>query len=363
MITRVLRIDAGAIGSREVAAAADALARGELVAFPTETVYGLGAHAMDEWAVSRLFEVKGRPANDPLIVHVAEVSALADLAETVPPSIDALSHRFWPGALTLILFKRSSVPDLVTAGRPTVAVRVPAHPIAQAILRHARVPVAAPSANTYSRPSPTTAAHVLSDLDGRIELVVDGGATAIGLESTILDLTVNPPLVRRPGAITLEQIRAILPAAESLNQVLTGTAAHPAPGQSLRHYAPRARVTVFVGECAPVVARVAQEARTAAARGEKVGVLAPQEDLLALAPMLAPLASVGRVVTARAGARREPDDVARELFAALRALDEQRVDVILAVAMPPAGIATAIVDRLSRAAEGRVVDVGGVRRG
>jgi L-threonylcarbamoyladenylate synthase len=355
MATRVLHIDANDPDPSSIAEAAAVLVRGGLVAFPTETVYGLGAHALDGTAVARIFSAKERPSTDPLIVHVSDAGRLGDVALAVPAAVHDLAARFWPGPLTLILRKQAHVPDAVTAGLDTVAVRVPAHPVAQALIARAAIPVAAPSANRFSRPSPTTAAHVLADLDGRIDVLVDGGPTPIGVESTILDLTVSPPLVRRPGDITLAAIRTIVPDAIARHESMGESAPQSAPGQLLRHYAPRAPLTLFVGDVAAVASRVGREARMAAASGSRVGILAPKEDLTALAPTLAAMAAGGRIVTRPYGRRADDKQAARELFAALRALDAELVDVILAAAPHGADAWAAVVDRLTRAAEGRVV--------
>ena len=268
-----------------------------------------------------------------------------------------LADAFWPGPLTLILQKQPTVPEVVTAGLPTVAVRVPAHPVAHALLERAGIPVAAPSANRFSRPSPTTADHVREDLDGRIDLIVDGGAATIGVESTILDLTVTPPLVRRPGGVSLSALRTHVPDVQTRADRLSEQLAQPAPGQLLRHYAPRAALTLYLGAADAVGERVAREARTAAAAGSRVGILAPEEDLIGLAPRLAAAAASGRVIVARYGARRDDRASARDLFRALRHLDAEGVDIILAVASEEGELSPAIVDRLSRAAEGRVVRV------
>jgi L-threonylcarbamoyladenylate synthase len=354
-MTRVLRVDPEAPEPQLIADAARELARGLLVAFPTETVYGLGAHALNVAAVARLFRVKGRPATDPVIVHVSHVDRLVDIATDIPPIVPSLAAAFWPGPLTLVLRKRAEVPDAITAGRPTVAVRVPSHPIARALLDAAVVPIAAPSANRFSGPSPTLAAHVLADLEGAIDVVLDGGPTPIGVESTILDLTVDPPLVRRPGGLSIERIRQLLPETQSSVETLRATAPQPAPGQLQRHYAPRAALTLYIGEAARVGERIANDARAAAASGLRVGILAPREDLLALAPRLAAAAASGRIVTKRYGSRSSPDDAAHDLYAALRDLDADHPDVILAAAIEGEGIGAAVVDRLTRAAEGRVV--------
>jgi L-threonylcarbamoyladenylate synthase len=249
------------------------------------------------------------------------------------------------------------VPANVTAGLATVGVRVPSHPVARALLRQSGMPIAAPSANRFSKPSPTSAVHVIADLDGAIDVVLDAGATPIGVESTILDLTSFPPLVRRPGGVTLSELRTVLPDTQSITDVLGGAQTQPAPGQLQRHYAPRAPLTLYVGGIAHVAERVATDARTSAASGLRVGILSPEEDLVALAPRIAAVATAGRVVTARYGSRQNVEAAAHDLFRALREIDEAGVDVILASAPEDEDLGAAIIDRLTRAAEGRVVRV------
>jgi L-threonylcarbamoyladenylate synthase len=357
MRTRVLRVDPTHPDPDVIAEAAAALSRGGLVAFPTETVYGLGANALDESAVDAIFRAKGRPATDPLIVHLAEGDLLPRIAQEIPDVVQELGRRFWPGPLTLILHKREVVPANVTAGLATVGVRVPSHPVARALLRQSGMPIAAPSANRFSKPSPTSAVHVIADLDGAIDVVLDAGATPIGVESTILDLTSFPPLVRRPGGVTLSELRTVLPDTQSITDVLGGAQTQPAPGQLQRHYAPRAPLTLYVGGIAHVAERVATDARTSAASGLRVGILSPEEDLVALAPRIAAVATAGRVVTARYGSRQNVEAAAHDLFRALREIDEAGVDVILASAPEDEDLGAAIIDRLTRAAEGRVVRV------
>lgn len=354
-MTRVLVVDPQHPDRAHIREAAAVLRAGGLVAFPTETVYGLGAHALNAAAVARIFEVKGRPPTDPMIVHLAGVDQVEEIAQAIPPAAQEVAAALWPGALTLILEKQSFVPDVVTAGLPTVAVRVPSHPIASALLAAAGVPVAAPSANRFSYPSPTRAEHVLADLDGVVDIVIDGGATPIGVESTILDFTVTPPLVRRPGGVALADIRRLVPDARMVSEALNPARAQPAPGQLLRHYAPRAALTLYVGDVGQVVERMGNDIRSAAASGLRVGVLAPEEDLIALAPRVAAVGGSGRVVTMRCGSRRDPDETARDLFRALRALDNEATNVIFASAPEGNGINAAILDRLTRAADGRVV--------
>jgi L-threonylcarbamoyladenylate synthase len=254
----------------------------------------------------------------------------------------------------MILTKKPSVPDLVTAGFPSVALRVPSHRVARALMEMAGVPVAAPSANRFSRPSPTTAAHVLDDLDGRIDLLLDAGPTDIGLESTIVDFTVNPPVLRRPGGITLEQVQSLVP--EVTLATGQGGIDDPqvAPGQMTRHYAPKAELTFYEGPTDAVIRRVAADSRSATAAGERVGILAPEEDLLALAPEIAGRASSGRIESLPYGSRRDLERSGRELYAAIRALDATGVTRIFAIGVGSEGLARALRDRLMRAADGRI---------
>jgi L-threonylcarbamoyladenylate synthase len=319
---------------------------GRLVAFPTETVYGLGAHALDRAAVRRLFEVKGRPAIDPVIVHVASREAATPLVVAMPPLADRLARRFWPGPLTLVLRRAPHVPDEVTAGLDTVGIRVPAHPVARALLVAAAVPVATPSANLFSRPSPTRAEHVLQDLDGRIDLVIDGGPATVGVESTVLDLSGTVPTVLRPGAVTLAMLRDLDPSVEDAGHHAGSTLR--SPGLLETHYAPRAPLTLYEGVAGP--ARLVADARAAAAAGARVGLLAPDEDL--------PVPSLPSppVWVARLGSVRDLSAVAARLYAAVRELDHIPVDRILARAPQGAdGLAVAIRDRLRRASAGRIV--------
>lgn len=354
MKTRVIHVDRDSPDPAAIEEAAVALRAGKLVVFPTETVYGLGAHALDPGAVQKIFDAKERPANDPLIVHIAHIGQVNQVAISMPPGARKLALSFWAGPLTLILKKKPNVPDLVTAGLPNVAVRVPSHRVARALMEMSGIPIAAPSANRFSRPSPTTAAHVMEDLDGRVDLILDGGPTDIGLESTIVDFSVDPPVLRRPGGITLEQVQSLVPEVIVLAGQFAPDAPQPSPGQLTRHYAPRAQLTLFEGPPAGVVARLAADARTAVAQGSRVGILAPEEDLKALAPLIAASAAAGKIVVQPFGSRADVDRSARELFSAIRAIDATGVDVIFASSLGTGGLARAIRDRLTRAAEGRV---------
>lgn len=352
--TKVIAVDAGAPDPAAIAEAAAIVRAGGLVVFPTETVYGLGAHALDAGAVARIFEAKERPTHDPLIVHLRSPDEVPLVAMNVPPAAEALAARFWPGPLTLILPKHPSVPSIVTAGRDTVGVRVPIHPVAQAFLKAAGVPVAAPSANRFSRPSPTRAAHVLADLDGRVDLVLDAGPTDIGVESTVLDLTTVPPKVWRPGGALLADIRELLPDVQVAERYATGDEAAIAPGQLLRHYAPRAQLTLYEGSSTAIVEAMGRDARAGVSAGQVIGILAPAEDVTALAPVVAAQAAAGRLVVMAFGSRRDPARAARELFDRIRTLDAHGVDEILASTVEAVGVGLAIRDRLVRAAEGRI---------
>jgi L-threonylcarbamoyladenylate synthase len=326
--------------SSSIARAAECLRAGGLVAFPTETVYGLGAHALDAGAVRRLFEAKGRPANDPLIVHVASADDVRALVARIPSHGELLASRFWPGPLTLVMPKSARVPGEVTAGLDTVAIRMPAHPVARALLEAAQIPVAAPSANLFSRPSPTSAQHVLQDLDDRIDLVIDGGSTMVGLESTVLDLTGEVPVVLRPGAVTLEMLREVVPGVE-----VRGDAGGPmrSPGMLSKHYAPRAPLVLFQGPPDAALDALVTRAQQAAGNGRRVGVLAMREDVDAFGEF--------PVCVTEMGTSRDLTGIGSRLYAALRELDAAGVDIIFARDIEADdGLGRAIRDRLRRAA-------------
>ena len=354
-MTRVVSVDAERPDPEAIADAARVIGAGGLVAFPTETVYGLGANALEAAAAARIFAAKARPATDPLIVHLAHVGQLSQVARNIPPVARTLALSFWAGPLTLVLEKQPSVPGVVTAGGETVAVRIPSHRIARALMEACGVPVAAPSANRFGRPSPTRASHVLADLDGVVDIVLDGGPTVIGVESTIVDCTRTPPVLLRSGGLTREQLLPLVPDLVVAERRGTVDQPQPAPGQLLRHYAPAAPLTLFIGEPAAVQARLGAAARTLAGKGQRVGIFAPEEDVLALAPVLSALAASGRVLLRAYGRRADPAAAAHRLFDVLRALDGEEPDAILASDVGPAELGAAIFDRLMRAAEGRVV--------
>ena len=337
-----------------VAQAAEILRVGGLVALPTETVYGLGANALDPAAVARIFQAKQRPSWDPIIVHIAGPALhnpmLDPLVTTFPPVVYELMEKFWPGPLTLLLPRSAAVPDVVTAGRPLVGIRMPAHPVAFEIIRQAGVPIAAPSANVFSHISPTTAAHVLEDLDGKIDAVVDAGPTRHGVESTVLDPTQSPMMIYRPGAITAQQIREVAGPVVCYEEKMLPKAAPPealpSPGIGMRHYAPRARLIVVEGSLAELPARLVDAARPFA--HDRLGVMLPAE--LARTRFQPPLRGAAEFAWGRWDS---PEELAEKLYAGLRALDAEGCTVILCPLAPAEGVGEAIRDRLRKAAYNR----------
>jgi L-threonylcarbamoyladenylate synthase len=348
-MSRTLHLDAS--NPADLERAAGLLRAGGLVAFTTETVYGLGGNALSAEAVTGIFVAKQRPAWDPLIVHLAsaeQLSLVARVPAVLAPRVAALAEAFWPGPLTLLLPRTEAVPDAVTAGRELVGVRVPAHPAARALLAAVGLPIAAPSANLFGHTSPTTAAHVLADLDGRIDAVLDAGPTPIGVESAVLDPTQTPMVLYRPGAVTVEQLSAVTGVAvEVFVPAADGETAQPAslpsPGVGIRHYAPRARLVLVEGSgnalLAALYAALVAAVRAADVSGTSVGVLLPEDwELQADA------------VVERWGRWNDHEALAAGLFAGLRALDDRGVAVILCPLPEAGGLADAIRDRLQKAA-------------
>jgi L-threonylcarbamoyladenylate synthase len=342
-VTEVLRVDPTHPDPALIGRAAECLRCGGLVAFPTETVYGLGAHALDRQAVHRVFVAKERPANDPLIVHVAAFADVAPLVAAVPDAARQLAGRFWPGPLTIVLKRSDQVPDEVTAGLQTVAIRVPSHPVARALIEAAQVPVAAPSANLFSRPSPTIAWHVLADLEGRIDMLIDAGPTHVGLESTVLDLSADVPTVLRPGAIDIATLRELLPNVRMHRSGAVTHAAMPSPGMLVKHYAPRTPVILHAGDRAAALRAMKHDAEQRLERDETVAVLAYVEDLQEWRTLPVRVVDFGREA--------DPRGVAARLYAALRECDELNASVILVRSITTVHpLSSAIHDRLRRAA-------------
>jgi L-threonylcarbamoyladenylate synthase len=342
-MSETLHLDAS--NPADILRAAELLRAGRLVAFATETVYGLGANALSPTAVAAIFAAKQRPSWDPLIVHLASPELLSTITQ-IPPElsqrITVLAEAFWPGPLTLLLPRNAAVPDTVTAGRELVGVRVPAHPAALALLAATGLPIAAPSANTFGHTSPTTAAHVLADLNGRIDAVLDAGPTSIGVESTVLDPTHTPMILYRPGAVTADQltaatgvaVEAFTPDETPLGQ---DPSSLPSPGVGIRHYAPRARL-LLVPRSPDDLQEALRQARSDAPDGS-IGVLLPEGWPLLGDAILQPWSNWN-----------DPEGLAATLFAALRALDDHGVSLILCPLPEAGGIADAIRDRLLKAA-------------
>ncbi len=322
----ILQVDPEAPEAAALERAAGVLRGGGLVAFPTETVYGLGAAALDPAAVARIYAAKGRPSYNPLIVHVADVAAARELAGRWPEAAERLARAFWPGPLTLVVPRSRDVPDAVTAGLPNVALRIPAHPVARALLQAARIPVAAPSANRSTEISPTTAEHVARSLGGRVDLILDGGPCPVGIESTVVSVAAEVPTILRPGTITAEQVREAAGAVAFPSDTPEAEAARPSPGMLDRHYAPRARLVLVDCEDVP-----------REAGGERAAVIAIRAEC-ALPP--------GDVVRMPSS----PREYAARLYATLHDLDVRGYDAIYVEAPPDAPEWLGVRDRLRRAA-------------
>jgi len=332
--------------------AARLLQEGQLVAFPTETVYGLGANAMDSQAVLRIFAAKGRPGDNPLIVHIHDRRQLDSLCEVTDTAV-RLMDAFWPGPLTIILPRKPAVPYEVTANLETVAVRMPAHPVALAMLKRCDLPIAAPSANRSGKPSPTAARHVYDDMDGRIPLILDGGESDVGLESTVISLVGERPCILRPGGITqamLEEIVGPVDLAGSILRPLEKGEKALSPGMMYKHYSPDGQVTLIEGEEADVVAALQRLYAHAASEGHRACVMCFTEHVEALAGCC----------PHDIGPRDDASEVAHRLFDTLRRLDDEHMDVIFSEVVPPEGVGLAVMNRLGRAAAFRTVQAADV---
>ncbi len=347
---RIQILDPQKVKDEELAEAAGILRKGGLVAFPTETVYGLGANGLDEEAAKKIYAAKGRPSDNPLIAHISAPEELEALAAEIPCFAKRLMELYWPGPLTMVFKKKEIVPYGTTGGLDTVAVRMPSDPIARALIRLAGVPVAAPSANRSGRPSPTTADHVWQDMAGRIEMIIDGGPVGIGVESTIVDVTGPVPVILRPGAITMEMVRDALGQVE-IDPAIVGPIKEgvrpKAPGMKYRHYAPKARMTLVEGEMEQVVRAINHLAREALKQGERVGIICTDETRFCY-----PAGMIRSV-----GIRAREETVAHNLYAVLREFDDLEADVIFSESFPDDQIGQAIMNRLSKAAGYHIIKV------
>jgi L-threonylcarbamoyladenylate synthase len=351
--TEVLSINSLTPDPSIIERAAQLLRNGKLVIFPTETVYGLGADALQPTAVEQIFAAKERPFSDPLIVHIAELATLEALVTKVSWQALQLAQAFWPGPLTLLLPAKARVPKMITAGLDTVAVRIPRHPIALALIKAVGSPIAAPSANRFMHVSPTTAQHALADLHGRVPLILDSGPCEVGVESTILDLCAEIPTILRPGGISLEALRTILPQVQppAVRSALPthDIKAQQAPGQMLVHYSPTMPTFLFEGSVETIRTAMLAEIQRRLHQGERAGILLADEDLFAFQNSGAFVYSLGNADAL--------EQVAARLFAGLRTLEEAGVQVILCRSFGVQGLGMAIRDRLLKAAGGKVIAV------
>lgn len=346
---KILRSDITAEAKEIIEVAGTIIKDGGLVAFPTETVYGLGGDALNPASSKKIYAAKGRPSDNPLIVHIAEFSALDKIVSYIPESAKILAEKFWPGPLTMIFQKKDIVPMETTGGLNTVAVRLPSDQIACEFIKAAGGYVAAPSANTSGRPSPTTGAHVLEDMDGKIEMILDGGSSDIGLESTIVDLTEEIPVILRPGFITEEMLAEVLETVDIDKTILSLASgiAPKAPGMKYRHYAPKGDLTIINGDITKVVQYVNEQISRLSESGNKVGVIATDESI----------ADYQNCVKKSVGSRNNEATIARRLYDILREFDEEEVSYIYAESFDDSGMGQAIMNRLLKAAGHKVIDV------
>ncbi|HZK11316.1 MAG TPA: L-threonylcarbamoyladenylate synthase [Atribacterota bacterium] len=337
MKTKILKINPQKIDLAKIKIAAEEIKKGNLVAFPTETVYGLGADAFNEQAITKIFQAKERPFNDPLITHIADIKELYRLSKQVPPVALKLTKAFWPGPLTLVLKKSELVSGIITAGLDTVAVRMPADNIALSLIREAQTPIVAPSANIFGRTSPTSAQHVEDDLNGKIKMIIDGGKTKVGVESTVLDITVKPIQVLRTGGISMEQLKEIIGQVKISEELERG---FRSPGMLNSHYSPRAKLILVEEEEKTQVEKVLKLASEYKAQGFKVGIMVKEENR----------DKYERFKVKVIGKGSELNICAANLFSILRSFDKEGFEIIIAEGLKEQGLGLAIMERLRKAA-------------
>lgn len=355
MNTEIIKIDRNNIDKEKIAHCAEVIRKGGLVCFPTETVYGLGASAFNADAVNNIFKAKGRPADNPLIVHISDYKMLelvTDCDGIQRDILDKLADEFWPGPLTLIAHRDDAVPANVSCGLDTVGIRFPSHPIAQALIEAAGVPIAAPSANLSGKPSPTRGAHVIEDMMGRVDIIIDGGNCEVGVESTVFDIAGEQMSILRPGAVTLEQISSVVESADELDWMKphdNATEKPRSPGLKYRHYAPKATVKICDGEPSAVVSHILSEIKKAKNEGYSCGVLATDESFCYY--------KEDNVVVLSLGSLQDSLEQASNLFHCLRRFDDMGVNMVFAEALPKGGTGDAVMNRLYRAAGGNIFTV------
>lgn len=349
MITKWEKVSENSPDQKLMREAGDIIKNGGLVAFPTETVYGLGGDALNPESSRRIYAAKGRPSDNPLIVHIANMADLPAIVSYVPDSARVLARHFWPGPLTMIFKKSEAIPFETTGGLDTVAVRFPSDPVAQAFIREAGGYVAAPSANTSGRPSPTSGKRVFEDMQGRIEMLLDSGDCQIGLESTIVDLTEDIPVILRPGYITEEMLETVLQRVDVDQTILSAASgiAPKAPGMKYRHYAPKGELAIVSGQSAVVISYVNEQLARAQEAGRRAGVIATDETIDAYL----------NCVKKSVGSRGDEPSIARRLYEILREFDEEDVEVMYSEAFDNTGMGQAIMNRLLKAAGHKVIEV------
>ena len=348
MQTIIKKVDEHCPDKQIMMEAGELLKSGALVAFPTETVYGLGANALDEKAAAKIYAAKGRPSDNPLIIHIAEMDSLELITEEIPKAAYLLAEKFWPGPLTMVMKKSKVVPYGTTGGLDTVAVRMPSHPIALEMIRYGGGYIAAPSANTSGRPSPTLASHVAEDMDGIIPMILDGGAVGIGIESTIVDLTEEIPTILRPGFITKEMLEDVVGEVQ-IDKGLEADAKTPpkAPGMKYRHYAPKAELVIVEGVADAVIEKINEMTKENEAKGIVTGVIGTEETVSAY---------VAKIVKSM-GTRDDELSISSRLYGILREFDESDAQIIYSESFEEGAMGSAIMNRLLKAAGHKIIHV------
>ena len=349
METKVITIDHRAMDEKVLQEAGRIIQQGGLVAFPTETVYGLGGDALNKESSKKIYAAKGRPSDNPLIVHICCLKDLSPIVKEIPEAVERLAEAFWPGPLTIIMKKSEAVPKETTGGLDTVAVRMPSHPVALRFIEYAGGYVAAPSANVSGRPSPTKAKYVIEDMNGRIDMILDGDGIDIGLESTIIDMSGDMPMILRPGYITKEMLEKVLGDVAVDKTILDINCKEPpkAPGMRYRHYAPKAELTIVEGEVSETIQAINQLTQQAHNRGEKVGIIGTEETR----------GQYSGDSVKSVGKRRDEESIARTLYTILREFDDEDVSVIYSESFSECNMGQAIMNRLLKAAGHKIIYV------
>ncbi len=353
METKIIQIDGENIDNDLMKEAAKIIKSGGLVAFPTETVYGLGANGLDQEAVKKIFIAKGRPQDNPLILHVHSIDQVKELVDDIPDLAKKCMKEFWPGPLTILLKRSNKVLDVITAGLQTVAIRMPENNIALDLIKLSKTPIAAPSANTSGRPSPTSAKHVVEDLSGKVDMIIDGGSTGIGLESTVLDLSTDIPMILRPGGVTEEDLRKIIPNIAIDSSIIKSddNIIPKSPGQKYRHYAPKSEMLLFSGEVNGIVKSITAYTKENIRAGKSVGIMCTDETK----EYYTEYGEDAKIISL--GSREDVNTIAHNLFDTIRLFDQAKVDIILAEGVDLSDIGLAIMNRMMKAASGNVIKV------